>query len=207
MGGASWSLCQRARKSWSSARMSFWHRHVAFDNRGAGGTDKPDSPYSIEMMAQDLYEALTAIDMSRVDIMGISMGGRIAIDLATRHPEIIDRLVLVSTCARVLRTWRRTFVFDVLHRLPLLRGRQPRYAFERQSEASASYDGTRALQQITAPTLILNGRRDTLAPLHLANELRSGIKESELRIFRGGHGFFMFGERKPFLEAVRQFLI
>jgi hypothetical protein len=134
------------------------------------------------------------------------MGGRIAIEMAFTHAEQVDRLVLVSTSARVVPTWRRTFLFDVLHRIPPFRGRQPRYAFERQRDASGAYDGTARLAEIAAPTLILSGRRDRLAPPALAQELQRGIRGSELRMFRGGHGFFMLGDRKAFAGAVEECL-
>jgi 3-oxoadipate enol-lactonase len=79
---------------------------VAFDNRGAGRTDKPDIPYTIEMMADDAAGLLRALDIKSADVLGVSMGGRIAMDLAIRHPEMVRDLILVSTSARVTRESR-----------------------------------------------------------------------------------------------------
>src|SRR6266700_2919026 len=53
---------------------------LAFDNRGAGRTDKPDVPYSIEMMADDTAELMKALAIERASLLGISMGGKIALD-------------------------------------------------------------------------------------------------------------------------------
>lgn len=71
--------------------MSGWlaqrYQVIVFDNRGAGRTDKPDIPYSIEMMAADTAELMKALAIERASLLGISMGGKIALDLALRHPE------------------------------------------------------------------------------------------------------------------------
>ena len=60
---------------------------IAFDNRGAGRSDKPDIPYSIEMMAEDTSGLLSVLKIQKAHIMGISLGGRIAIALTLKHPE------------------------------------------------------------------------------------------------------------------------
>jgi pimeloyl-ACP methyl ester carboxylesterase len=74
-------------------------RVIAFDNRGVGRTDKPDLPYSIDMLADDTSGLLTALGIDRANVLGISMGGRIALALAFRHPEQVKSLILVSTAA------------------------------------------------------------------------------------------------------------
>src|SRR5579883_3238531 len=51
------------------------YRVLVFDNRGAGRTDKPDVPYSIEMMAQDTEELMNALAIEQASVLGISMGG------------------------------------------------------------------------------------------------------------------------------------
>lgn len=47
--------------------------------RGLGRTDKPDIPYSIEMMAEDTFGLVDVIDVKQAHILGISMGSRIAL--------------------------------------------------------------------------------------------------------------------------------
>lgn len=65
-------------------------RVVAFDNRGAGRSSKPRGPYSIEQMAGDVAGLMDRLDLPRAHMLGISMGGRIAMALALAHPERVD---------------------------------------------------------------------------------------------------------------------
>ncbi len=70
---------------------------VLFDNRGAGETDKPDTPYSIRMFADDTIGLMDALEIDSAHILGISMGGMIAQEIALNHPERIKKLILCAT--------------------------------------------------------------------------------------------------------------
>jgi 3-oxoadipate enol-lactonase len=181
---------------------------IVFDNRGAGRTDKPDAPYSIELMAADTLGVMDAAGVTRADVLGISLGGRIALELALGHPERVERLILVSTSARVVPSWRRRRLYPILSGMPLFRSRypQPRYAFVRQMEASTGYDAGPRLHQLGVPTVVLHGRSDRAAPLALAEELHRGIPGSQLQTFKGGHLFFFIRERQGFVDAVANFV-
>jgi len=72
---------------------------VAFDNRGTGQSDKPDIPYTMEMMAGDVAGLLEAIDIDVAHIYGVSMGGMIAQEFALGYPEKVISLILgCTTC-------------------------------------------------------------------------------------------------------------
>jgi Predicted hydrolases or acyltransferases (alpha/beta hydrolase superfamily) len=84
-----------------------WHRQlpafaqhfrtIALDPRGAGQSDKPDLPYTIEEMADDVAGLLEALGIERAHVVGASMGGFIAQMFALRHPHRLGRLILCCT--------------------------------------------------------------------------------------------------------------
>ena len=74
---------------------------IIFDNRGAGRTDKPDIEYSIKMMADDTVGLMNALNIKKAHVLGTSMGGMIAQEIAFNYPEKIEKLVLCSTSCGV----------------------------------------------------------------------------------------------------------
>jgi len=180
------------------------YRVLAFDNRGAGRTDKPDAPYSVEQMAADTAGLMRAVGLPRAAVLGISLGGRIALALALAEPAMVERLILASTGARVVRSLRRWLMVQLAARRPGPPGGhpQPRYAFRRQLDASTAYDATARLAEIRAPALILHGIHDQTMPVTAARALHAGLAGSVLRTFPGGHTFMLAGQQREFLEAV-----
>jgi len=168
------------------------YRVLAFDNRGVGRTDKPDVVYSIEMMADDTAELMQKLGFQRAYVIGISLGGRIGLSLSLRHAKIVKKLVLVSTSARVVKNWRRSF-YGLLSSAPVFRSKypQPHYAFQRQMQASTDFNCTDQLPVLHVPTLIMHGRNDKSVPCYLAGEMQAGIRGSKILTFNGGHLFFL----------------
>ncbi|MGH2461529.1 MAG: alpha/beta fold hydrolase [Chloroflexota bacterium] len=183
---------------------------IAFDNRGVGRTDKPDLPYSIDLMADDTAGLLAALGIERAHVLGISMGGRVAVALALRYPARVRSLILVSTSVkRIPINWWRRLIF-LIPRIPVLgtlgdRYPQPYYAFARQRDASRAYDAADRIHEVRVPTLILHGKSDRVAPYRLAEEMHAGIRGSKLIAFDGGH-LFPFFQQPRFLKAVLDFV-
>ncbi len=76
------------------------HRVVVYDNRGVGRSGKPKGAYTIAMMADDAVAVLDSAGIRRAHVVGISMGGMIAQELAIRYPARVGALVLAATYAR-----------------------------------------------------------------------------------------------------------
>lgn len=88
--------------TWSEVRdrlVAEGHRVVAIDPRGSGASDKPDQPYTGELVAGDVAAVLDDAGVRRAHVVGQSMGGMIAQELALRDPGRVASLVLLSTFA------------------------------------------------------------------------------------------------------------
>jgi 3-oxoadipate enol-lactonase len=72
---------------------------LTFDNRGVGKSSAPKGRYTISMLSEDLLRLLDYLDIGNAVVVGHSMGGFVALELALAHPERVSRLVLVSTAA------------------------------------------------------------------------------------------------------------
>jgi pimeloyl-ACP methyl ester carboxylesterase len=74
-------------------------RVITMDNRDAGESDPEPFTYTVAAMADDVAGLLDALRIERASVLGHSMGGYIALAFAERHPDRLDRLILVSTSA------------------------------------------------------------------------------------------------------------
>lgn len=75
---------------------------IAYDMRGSGRSAKPAGPYTMDMMAADAAELVREVATPPVSVMGFSMGGCVALKLALERPDLVNKLVLVST----LPSWK-----------------------------------------------------------------------------------------------------
>lgn len=80
-------------------RLARSRRVVAGDHRGHGASDKPAGPYSVRLLAQDWLAAMDALGIARADLLGLSLGGAVAMRMAADAPSRVRRLVLEDTWA------------------------------------------------------------------------------------------------------------
>jgi len=90
--------------------ISFWNgmvpllsdrfRVITFDNRSSGLTECPDEPYDMWEMADDVVSLMDRLGIKKAHVLGWSMGGNIAQEIALRSPERVASLTLVSTYMR-----------------------------------------------------------------------------------------------------------
>jgi len=91
-------------------QVAFFAKHyqvVTFDVRGHGQSDKPPGPYSIPLFATDTAELIKSLGIAPAHIIGISMGGMIAFQLAVSAPDLVRSLVIVNSGPEfILRTFK-----------------------------------------------------------------------------------------------------
>jgi pimeloyl-ACP methyl ester carboxylesterase len=88
------------------------YRVVTFDFRGQGFSDRPPGPYSVSLFCEDAARLLRAIDAWPAHVVGLSMGGMIAFQMAVSHPELLRSMVIVNSGPElILRTWTQKFEF------------------------------------------------------------------------------------------------
>jgi 3-oxoadipate enol-lactonase len=189
-------------------------RVIAFDNRGAGESDKPDAVYTTALMAQDALTVLHAAGEESAHWFGISLGGMILQQLALERPEAVRSLILGATRCTPERNPMPPPDVPELAGNPLKRyamlynlrfilehgdwvaedaqhfGKMPLHAIVRQDQAGRHHDVCDRLTAIRQPVLILHGRQDRMVPLSSAEELARRLPNARLEILDpAGHQF------------------
>lgn len=88
--------------------LSKWFWCIVPDNRGAGLSDKPEAEsYTTEQMADDIIGIMDTLDIKKAHVMGVSMGGAIAQQVALKVPDRVLSLILTSTFASVSPAFKK----------------------------------------------------------------------------------------------------
>lgn len=87
----------------NKAALSERNRFIMLDHRGTGRSDAPTEAYDISDMANDVIGLMNALDIKKAHILGQSMGGMIAQELAIENPSRVSKLILCSTTCGVKR--------------------------------------------------------------------------------------------------------
>jgi pimeloyl-ACP methyl ester carboxylesterase len=166
---------------WVDTLSDAGRRVIAFDNRGHGQSEKLYAPadYHLDLMTRDAANLLAHLGIERADVMGYSMGARIASFLALAEPSLVrslvlgglgDRLVrdggLPETIAEALEAPSLDSLVDPTQRL--FRGFAEQTKSDRAALAACVRGSRRSLTleeaaRINQPTLVAVGERDTLA--------------------------------------------
>jgi pimeloyl-ACP methyl ester carboxylesterase len=160
-------------------------RVITVDLQGHGGTADVDRPLRAELMADDIAALLDHLGLEQADVMGYSLGGKVALRLAIQHPARVRRLVLVSVAFR--RDGSHPEVLAAMDQMsaaaaePMMQS--PLYAqYERLAprvedwpvligkiaEAlKVDFDWGADIAKITAQTLLVYADADSVRPAHI----------------------------------------
>ncbi len=206
---------------------------LLFDNRGIGESDAPPGPYTAAQMASDALQVLEEADVERAHVLGTSLGGMVAQELALAHPGRVDKLVLACTTPggagafpmpeRTVRLMTngatlRDFVENALHpdeRAELverilehrLATAQAPEAWAAQAAAGAGFDAYERVGSIAAPTLVLHGDGDVVVDPRNAELLAGLLPHASFELFPGTGHLFFWQEPERFARLVGEFLL
>lgn len=200
------------------ARLAQHYQVIALDNRGMGRSDKPDIPYSIELMADDTIGLLDALGIKKAHVMGTSMGTNIAQVIAARYPDRVDALILHVGFTRPPAMAKLSM--NIMLRMPGFKENMVKKgdiiftqqypptpeSFIRQFRAGIGFDGRKLLRGIRAPTLIVNGTRDEFVPMKITRELVAGISGAKLVLIEGGDHMFAVKNPELLIKPALEFL-
>jgi pimeloyl-ACP methyl ester carboxylesterase len=209
---------------------------IAPAHPGFGATEGAEDVETMEDMSFHYLDVLDGLGLERAHVVGVSLGGWIAAELAVRHPERIDRLVLADAFGLWLDEHPIPDVFAKLGDVDSLRSllfAEPRGAIadlalsnrepepDRLASAIRALEATarlgrepllhdpklaRRLRRIDRPTLVLWGDRDPLLPLAYAERYRDLIPNAELRLIRDCGHLPQLEQGREFVAAVSEFL-
>lgn len=189
------------------------HRVIRMDLRGHGNSGVTQGPYSMAMHAADAVALLDALHAERAHVIGLSIGGRIAMQMAADAPERVASLLLLDTAAEFPppEAWQERIDAVLAHgsgvladvvmprwvvdpSLPSSRGlrqmleRTDRHGYAGSAAALRDARADEVLGKIACPTTIAVGDQDVATPPSIAEDLRTAIPGSRLVVLEGaGH--------------------
>jgi pimeloyl-ACP methyl ester carboxylesterase len=198
------------------------YRLVVPDLRGHGRSTNPSPGFTFRQLAQDVFGLLDRLGIEQFKAMGLSLGAKTLLHIATQQPGRVEAMVLVSATpyfpeqARSLMRQlspenRSEAEWQQMRQWHSAGDEQIRKLWNQMNALKDSYDDMNFtppyLSTITARTLIVHGDRDPLYPVNLAMEMYAAIPRSYLWIVpNGGHGP-IFGEvTGRFVETALTFL-
>lgn len=210
-------------KNWQrfTPELSKHFRCVLVDLRGHGYSLNPSGVFTHAAAAEDVLELMEALGLARCAAMGLSTGAMTLLHLATRQPERIEAMVLVSATTHFPESARAIMRRASLERVPpevremylacAPRGEAQVRELLRQFNALAeSRDdmnfSAERLAGITARTLVVHGDRDAFFPPSIAETLAREIPGAALWRIADGDHVPVLDEKVPFVTRALAFL-
>ena len=181
------------------------YKVIAMDLQAHGRTSDREASESFEQDADDVVTLLKNLNISKAHIFGFSNGGTTAIEIAIRHPEIVDKIILGSALCK--RNGIPDQFWDFMKKASLANmpeqlkegylkvshdPKELQVMHDKDAERMVNFKDIpdEQIKSIQAPTLIIIGDQDIIKPEH-AIEMHRLIANSELAIIPGIHGEYI----------------
>jgi pimeloyl-ACP methyl ester carboxylesterase len=171
------------------------------------GDTRPGGRFGVEAAADEVAELIGRHSTGRAAVCGISLGAFVALEMAIRHPERVDALILSGGQARPSRLLLGlNYALLNVHppRMVVTDGGSRR-AFLAAYRSLFTWDARPRLGRVGAPTMVLAGTRDR-ANLPAARELAAGIPGADLVLVPGAGHLWNVTHADTFTRVVREFL-
>ncbi|HRP57206.1 alpha/beta hydrolase [Agriterribacter sp.] len=180
-------------------------RIIAVELQAHGRTSDRNADLTFEQDADDIAMLLKNLSIDKADFFGFSNGGTTTLQIAIRHPEIVDKIILGSALAKRngVPDWFWDFIkqaklenmpgqLKTAYKLVAPDANGLQIMHDRDAKRMANFKDIpdEQIRAIKAPALIIIGDRDVVTPEH-AIELRRQITNAELAIIPGGHGEYI----------------
>jgi 3-oxoadipate enol-lactonase len=202
---------------------------AAMDARGYGDSDDYDGPLQFDDFTRDVLRVVDFFDTDKAHVVGLSMGSRIARNVALRYPGRLHTLTLVSTTpgfdalsadeVRRFVTERKTSTPETVRRLLGSHARPGAFdeltgslsllheeSYQKTLEASVAQDRGALLEKIRVPTLLIAGDEDRVYPPALARDVARRIPGAELVMVEGAGHLVNLEQPERFNKIVLDFL-
>jgi pimeloyl-ACP methyl ester carboxylesterase len=174
-------------------------------------------PFALEAAARQIAAFMDALGIAEALVVGHSMGGLIAAELAADRPDLVDRLVLVDAAGLPFRASFLTHVVNVLRATlessPTFLAmavvdtlRAGPFTLARATRSILASDLSEKLARIAAPTLVLWGADDPLIPAATGRQLASALPDGRFELVEGAGHSPMWERPERFSALVRQFV-
>ncbi|MFC1926759.1 alpha/beta fold hydrolase [Chloroflexota bacterium] len=159
------------------------------DLAGYGLSDRDDNGYYLSDFIEFTMEFIRTLGLDSHILVGHSIGGRVGLEIALRHPEMVSKLVLIDTVGFCKLSFLGGFLGAVAWGVRnLLRRPQPYPRFLKQKGEDRNWRCLDELPSLNVPTLIVWNSRDPYYPVSGALKAKELIPEARLEIFQGfGH--------------------
>jgi pimeloyl-ACP methyl ester carboxylesterase len=175
------------------------HRVIGIDLPGFGEAPEPVRTLTMERHADLVAAFLRARTITDAVVLGHSMGSQIAAEVAARHPDVLSALILagptVDSTARSVRVQAGYLLRDLIGERPAVLWRGAREYLRggpnliRKIRATVVHEPEKAYSRVRAPTLVVRGQRDPLAPMTWCRTILDTVPDARFaEIPDHGHG-------------------